>query len=55
MAGPFWNCTDTMPRILCEAYRQVDRECFFGSGPVLKILAETMSSIGGLETRQAGY
>ncbi len=38
-----------------EAYRQIDRDDFFGSGPVLRILAETMSSIDGLENRQSGY
>ena len=34
-----------------EAYRQIDRDAFFGGGPVLRILAETMSSIDGLENR----
>ena len=38
-----------------EAYRRADREDLFGSGPVLEILAAAMSSIGGLETRQAGH
>ena len=38
-----------------EAYRQADRECLEGTGPVLKIMAEAVSCLDGLETRQAGH
>ena len=38
-----------------EAYRRADRECFFGTGPALEILAGAIDSICGIENRQAGY